>query len=223
MDKILKILLSIITLLCCYTITSVGLGWICKIGVSENYQNINQVSLNLSYSYIAGLIFYFFISYLPFLLTKQKLKTVINLKIDDLSSQIESYIQTFRSKELKEGIESINLESIKNVLSEKTLLDESCFSRIMALKMSNHDFITQTKSAVFDLIETILQYKQYMTLEQIVNLEKIRDSKFFHLLKVGTKNSLGFNYYNSIAFNDAFAEEFFIIIESVKKLKAHKK
>jgi hypothetical protein len=67
-----------------------------------------------------------------------------------------------------------------------------------------------------------LSYKEYLTLEQIIYLENIRDSKFFHLLKVNSNNSLGFNYYNSIAFNDAFAKELFAIIEVAKKLSRKK-
>lgn len=71
MNKLINFFLLLVTVICLYTIFSVGLEVIGKIGKSDNYENINNVALNLSYSYIAGLIFYFFISYLPHTQTKK--------------------------------------------------------------------------------------------------------------------------------------------------------
>ncbi len=55
----MRYFLWIITGVSLYIIFCVGLGWFWTIGESENYEKINQVLLNLSYSYIAGWFFIF--------------------------------------------------------------------------------------------------------------------------------------------------------------------
>lgn len=65
MNKIAKIFLWLITGISIYIFFCIGLGWFWTIGSSENHERINQVLLNLSYSYIAGLIFYILIEFIP--------------------------------------------------------------------------------------------------------------------------------------------------------------
>ncbi len=65
MNKFSIFILLAITGISLYILFCVGLGWFWTIGSSTNYERINQVLLNLSYSYIAGLIFYIFIEYIP--------------------------------------------------------------------------------------------------------------------------------------------------------------
>lgn len=220
MTKAIQIILYSITLLCLYIIFSVGLELLPKLGISKNSVNINQVSINLSYSYIAGLIFYFFISYLPYILNKQKLKATIDLKIDDITNQIFSYIQTFEKEEINIDMENINLNSMKLLLKNKDILESSYYSRIMAIRMNNLEFINSTKSSIFNLIDSIIIYKEYLDSEQILSLEKIKDSKFFHLLKINHNNQLGNTYYNSEVFKSEFINELngiFIQLKSLKK------
>ena len=61
--KIINLILCLLTLCAGYIILTVGLGWFWTIGSFENADRINQVLLNLSYSYIAGWIFYLLVLY----------------------------------------------------------------------------------------------------------------------------------------------------------------
>ena len=88
--------LTLLTILCLYIITYVGLGYGWAIGCSDNWQRINAVALNLSYSYIAGLIFYLFTSTLPYYFRKTKVAKIIKEKkgwyTDDCSHVQNVYI-----------------------------------------------------------------------------------------------------------------------------------
>jgi len=84
MEKVVKCVLLITTLISLYIIFCVGLGWFWTIGFSFDSDKINQILINLSYSYMAGFIFYILVSYLPYRLKTEKLKPVIKLKINDL-------------------------------------------------------------------------------------------------------------------------------------------
>lgn len=76
MNKFSTFILLAITGLSLYILFCVGLGWFWTIGSSTNYERINQVLLNLSYSYIAGLIFYILIEYIPKNIAAKKAFTI---------------------------------------------------------------------------------------------------------------------------------------------------
>lgn len=217
MEKIVNLTLYLITILCFYIILSVGLDLVWKIKFSNNATNINQVCLNLSYSYIAGLIFYFFISYLPFFLAKRKLKSVINFKILNLKKQIESYLQTFSSIEIERKIDSVNFNFISKITTNKSLKDNSYYSEIMGYKMNNYEFIDETKSRVFDLIDGILTYKQYLSSNQIVILEQVKDSDFFYTIKI-YNHPKGNILINLEKFKNQFNNDLWVIIQALQKI-----
>lgn len=216
MEKLIKLILIIISLICIYIILAVGLKIVPTIYESLNSENVNNVTLNLSYSYIAGLIFYFFVSLLPYLILKHKLKPAIDLKITDLKTQITSFIRSFNSiKDI--DLKDIELITIQNIIKKHSILDRSYYSPMTGTNMSNLDFLYSTKLNIFNLVDSILTYREYLTSNQILELEKIRDSKFFHLSKMAG-SPLQDIFYKSDEFNQAFSITFYEIIESVRKI-----
>lgn len=84
MNKFSIFILLAITGLSLYILFCVGLGWFWTIGSSTNYERINQVLLNLSYSYIAGLIFYILIEYIPKNIAAKKAFTIWENQLVDI-------------------------------------------------------------------------------------------------------------------------------------------
>ncbi len=216
MEKFIKLILIIISLICTYIILAVGLKIVPTIYESSNSENINNVSLNLSYSYIAGVIFYFFVTLFPYLILKNKLKPALDLKLIDLKIQITSFIRSFNSV-TDIDLKDIDLITIQNIIKKHSILDRSYYSPMTGTTMSNLDFLCSTKLNIFNLVESILTYREYLTSNQILELERIRDSKFFHLTKMA-----GFPlqdvFYKSDEFNQAFSNTFFEIIESARNI-----
>lgn len=82
--RYIEIAVSSLLLLCLYTIMSVGVDLFPLFGISwtkEFAVRFNNVLLNLSYSYVAALIFYIFINYLPELVQKRKFQPFIRRDI----------------------------------------------------------------------------------------------------------------------------------------------
>ena len=78
-------------------------------------------------------------------------------------------------------------------------------------------FLDSTKINIFNLIGNILTYREFLTSNQVLELEKIRDSKFFHLIKMAD-SPIGNNVYGTSEFKQVFAIHFYEIIESVRKI-----
>jgi len=218
MERITKYFLFIVTAICLYIICCVGLGWFWTIGSAINSERINNVSINLSYSFIAGLIFYIFVSYLPNKAKIKKLKPVIDLKIKDLYNQINACVQTFDDKENHDIIKLITKDELTKVIQKVDMYDNSFYANIVGYNMNNLKFLNSTKGNVFEIIESLTGYKEYMATEETLNLETIRDSTFFHLTKVYEETPVARIYYSSQQFRNELIKDLYEIIICVRKL-----
>lgn len=80
MKNIANIILILLTAISTYVIIYVGLGIGWPIGTSDNYERINKVLENLSYSYLAGCLFYLLTTEYSYWNRKQRLKPVMKSK-----------------------------------------------------------------------------------------------------------------------------------------------
>ncbi len=88
--------LWVITMIVGYVIAYVGLGWFYPLGSSENFERINSVALNLSYSYMAGFCFFILVEYLPKKVAQRKAFKVwendivnVYMKMSDMIAPLE--------------------------------------------------------------------------------------------------------------------------------------
>ena len=207
-----KILLWTITLSCIYVIGCVGLNVFPTVMDIQNAVQINNVLLNLSYSYFAGLIFYFLVSFYPFIKQKKKFTPIINGKKSDLFNQVEACIQTFESKEVKGVVNTISKEELISLISKSDMYANSYYAINVGYQMNNLQFLVNTKSNCFNIIDRMIVYKEYLTANDAYCLEKIRDSSFFHLTKVYESTPVAKIYYNSTQFKHELANELYEII-----------
>lgn len=219
MEKITKIFLIAITLISLYIVLCIGLDWFWKIGNSENADKINIVLINLSYSYIAGFIFYILVSYLPFRLKTEKLKPVVKLKIDNLYNQINACAQTFEANEIPDIIQSITKDQLKGLVNKKGMYNNSFYGDQVGYEMNNLKFLNLTKCNTFEIIDSLLDYKEYLKTRQVLNIEKIRDSDFFLLVKFYEDSPTAKEYYSSTQFKEEISKDLFEIIEIIRELK----
>ena len=176
---VIKVLLLVITLGCVYVIVCIGLKILPTIGQISNATQVNNVLLNLSYSYIAGLIFYLLVSYYPFYRQKRKFASIIAVKKDDLLKQIEACIQTFEEEDKKGLINNISKEELISLINKKDMYENSFYAKEVGYSMDNLLFLVKTRSNCFDIIDKLIVYKEYLRDVDIYDLEKIRDSAFF--------------------------------------------
>jgi len=209
----------ITTLISLYIIFCVGLDWFWTIGNSPNADKINLVLINLSYSYIAGFIFYILVSDLPYRLKIEKLKPVIKSKINDLYNQINACAQTFETEEINNIIEDLTLEELTMKINNNDMYNNSFYATMFGLQRNNFEFLNDTKENVFNIIDSLLRYKEYMKTEQVLTTEKIKDSDFFQLVKVYQDTPNTRSFYSNPQFKNALANDLYEVIKFVKKLK----
>ena len=175
--------------------------------------------INLSYSYIAGFIFFILISYLPYRLKVIKLKPAICLKVDDLYKQINACVQTFEVREIDNIIQSLTIHELKDLVSAKNMYENSFYGNIVGYNMNNLKFLNLTKDNVFGIINSLLEYKEYLKTDQVLSIEKIKDSDFFHLVKIYEDSPTAKRYYSSNQFKTALISDLYTIIEIIRDLK----
>ena len=209
--KKMKCSLIVSTILCLYVIGCVELDIFPRLGFCQKANEINSIGLNLSYSVIAGWIFYLMTTYFPYRSLKHKLSPIVNGRIKDLCKQIEACVHTF-SIENSDVINSITKERLLDLIQAKGIYSQSCLAEQVGYKMDNLQFLVETRRNCFDIIEKLVPYMEYLTDEQVVAIEKIRDSSYFHLTKNYENSPDTQKYYNSEDFKNELSKQLYDVI-----------
>ena len=169
--------LTVVTLICIYTIVYVGLGYGWPIGASENYERINTVMLNLSYSYMAGLIFYLFTSTLPHLVRSKKYEPIIREKEANIYGRLIECAKAAYSPSDDDIAYDKDMIVAKY---ESHRMSEPCFYQIYSL----NKLLQLQRSNITDAINGLLVYADYIQPDELEMLEQIKDSQFFSQISV---------------------------------------
>lgn len=190
----MNIILVVLTMLSVWVIVAVQLHWLPLVGhclSEETAQAVNTVLLTLSYSYIAALMFYLLTSVLPAKQRKKKLDPIIKGKVTKISRCIHDILLEF-SRDTKFGHDvhdTINTETIlrsKDWMAVVPMIqqyNQVSISYLRYMKVCDDNM----KSQISDLI---IKYHEEMTAEQLVELENLSASQFFHIVDfINTTNS----------------------------------
>lgn len=192
MNKILiYAILTVLTIVALGIILIVGLDIkSCMIfGQSDNADNINNVLLNLSYSYIAGCIFFFFVTFLPEFSRKKIVQYAIAYKVSNLYYKSESLLRYLNNTNTHPELSfsNWNRKDLDAFLSGKKLNNKL---------FDGNDIFDETvcaalniiKSEIVSLIDSIMNYSSFLTEKQIVLLTQISCSELFLLLNFRNGN-----------------------------------
>lgn len=211
MKKIIKITLWISGVISLYIILCVGLEWFWTIGSFENAEKINQVLINLSYSYFAGLFFFLLVTQLPYIYKKEKFKPVINEKIKNLNTQIFACVQTFETVEIAQNINITKVE-LAQIINKNGMYANSFYAISAGYQMNNFQFLVSTREQILGIIHSVKDYKEYINEEKIINIEKIKDSTFLHLISHYENSPVAQVNYSSNIFRTTLIDELYLVI-----------
>lgn len=169
-----------------WIIFALGLNILPLINCSFNESfilNINSVLLNLSYSYIAGCIFYFLSVVLPRYKEQKQINPAIKIKIKNIERYVFDILIEF-ARETNYSINISDIDSCSKALNSKRWTDNVPY--LKKLYNINEDYlwlINNKRIAISNEInEIIIGYKSYLTSEQLVTLEKIRNAEIFRFV-----------------------------------------
>lgn len=181
MNKIINISIIMLTALCVYAICNIGLGWFWTLGSANNYQKINQVLINLSYSYIAGLIFYLLTSYFPDVIKRNRIKEPIRNKIRNINIRFEDCAKCVFPITSWAKIKLTEAALIQQFSTLSSIHTATAYNNI-GLNTTVLTHLKSQKDSINNIIDSIIEYKYYLSGQQILILEKIKDSNYNAIL-----------------------------------------
>lgn len=182
MIYIFNILLIIMTIVCIYAIGYIGLDWFVPLGSADNPERINTVLINLSYSYIAGLIFYLLTTSLPRYVFAHKIRKPLQSKIKTMLGKIEDSAKCAFPMPTWNNI-CITEDILKNRFVSIPICQTECAYAITgtpSISIIEHQRIQ--RGEILQIAKDILEYKEYLTPKQLELIENIREAPYFPLL-----------------------------------------
>lgn len=197
MKQLVDYLLLCILVLCFWAILAIGLSIIPLIPMDISdpvAQNWNGVALNLSYSFIAGCIFYVFTVKLPNLITKNKISPVLQIKRRNIERIIRDLLFEFAKDSEYSAADGVRNDSI----CEKILKSKDWNEYIPSYMQYSGTqvpywvlFKVYGNSLQNEIRSYITAYSSYMSVEEICTLEQILDVSFWrNILTLSNLNPL---------------------------------
>ena len=153
--------------------------WICY---SAYAQIINEVIVNLSYSYLAAFVFYILTVWIPFKRMKYKVKIPLEKKINSIRSNYKACIDSVlpMSENPKDDVTREEVFMNFRAVSYKN----ACRFSFYGANESILDFICRNHQYIIHLSGELLEYKPWLSPDTIANLEEIRNSRLPGFIKM---------------------------------------
>lgn len=148
----------------------------------DRCDNLNQLFINLTYSFLAGYVFYLLTIYFPQIQEKKRIQPVIQQKVLEIRKAISDILLEFsRDTDIKKDF--LEIENAKIVLMSKNWTDKMpMFMRLFNAHISYIAFIGEVGNKIRkDIVDLIQSYQRYMTTEQVCLLEGLSNMQIFSL------------------------------------------
>lgn len=185
-----------------------------RIGVSEKANEINEVLVNLSYSYLAAVLFYWVTDRIPNCYKKNKIKMRLKSKFNRIKEDIRRSKEVITPFNLQQDKELSQIEFIEQFM-QKDLEDKCYFSKSTRII----EYLESLKKDIIFNIEYLLTYNGYLTLEQYTLLLEILDNPYL-IQRIIPKIDVDKEYQS--AWNDNQKEmglSLYALYEKVRKVK----
>lgn len=220
MKRTVQVIGWVLTFASIYAICNIELDWFWSIPVKYNPENINRVLLNLSYSYLAGYLFYLLVTEIPYWQRERKFRQIIVSKYKILEYQIESNIQAFGTNK-SNLVDNITLNELSYLVHNKEITDTAFQAKEVDYKMSILELLNFSRNTIIQTCHAVLNiYKDYLTASEITTIENILSSQYFNFIyepKPNCISQLTQLYYHES--KDEIANLLYAVIELVRKLK----
>lgn len=218
--RIVQVISLLLLAVSAYTICNIELDWFWGISVKYNPEHVNRILLNLSYSYLAGYLFYLLVTQIPYLQRSKKFRKIIVTKYEILKYQIESNIQAFGANKTN-VLNTITLNELTDLIQSKEITDVAHQAKEIDYKTSILILLNRSRNTIIQTCHDILNiYKDYLTESEVMTIEKIRTSQYFNFIYEPNPQNISQttrNYYYES--KDEMAKLLYGVIELVRKLK----
>lgn len=200
-DFLLNKIVLIGLFLAAWAILCIEIPFIPKISTSLSVttnEGLSKVFLALSYIYVAGVIIYWFTVKLPYLRNKRRLIPVIKTKISNIGNLLLNMTLEFRDNENPTitEVDAVMAVIKKDRWKSKCKMPEhvTCRNVTEAFFQDNNELKKKVDSLIND-------YKNYLTANQLILLEVLRDSRINQFFSISERSD------NRYEFSDYFYEQ----------------
>ena len=181
-----KVALFVLLLFCGWAILAIQLK-VTGLQIQMNWSqdkcdNLNQLFINLTYSFLAGYVFYLLTIYFPQRKEKKRIQPVIQQKVLDIRKAISDILLEF-SRDTDIKTDFLEIDNAKTVLMSKNWTDMMpMFQRLYQARISYLAYIGEVGNKIRkDIVDLIQSYQRYMTTEQVCLLEGLSNRQIFAL------------------------------------------
>lgn len=187
MQKAIKIGIWFLGIICLYAVIQIQLGIFWNIGISNNADKINSVLLNLSYSYIAGLIMYALTIELPTYIYRKKIRQIIKQNIENVGICLHNLLVGFPNKEGRDDFnpDISDIEYCESILTDIDWNAKNILPIYNNIPNKLFETFYYDYSNLQKLITSFLQvYKTDLTAEQLLLLEGLVNMRHMQIIEV---------------------------------------
>lgn len=179
-----QLILLCVFFVCVFTIAVIKQNF--YIGTSGYVEIINDMLINLSYSYIAAYLFYLMTSRLPVVMRKRKLMPVIQNRIEEIGRRSIYYVLLEFSRDSKFNADYKHIDGTENVLASKIWTDEMpTVHRQFGIRINYLNYVRHQCDDLKERVAVVLdRYKGEMTEEQVTALEEMTGLYIFRLVEL---------------------------------------
>lgn len=178
--RISDYLVCIIALVCLYAILQIKLGFAFWIGSCERAYEYNEIIINLSYSYLAGFIFFLLTVTLPHEKMRAKVKKALEGKVNLIATNYWACIESVVP--FPKGLtRNQTKEDVVMMFKEASSL-QLCRLSSVGVNVSVAEYIKAKHKENKELATELLEYKPWLSSETIAQIEKIRNANLMSVV-----------------------------------------
>jgi hypothetical protein len=164
-----------IALICLYAIFQIKFNFAFWMGYSEKADAWNEIITNLSYSYLAGFIFYLLTVTLPHKKMKGKVKVALDSKLNMIRSNYKACVESVYHPLKAMSLDITKDEAIAN-FKEVSFYQKCKMGYFQDKDISVVDYIRLKHQENVIRAAELLEYKPWLSSETAAQIEEIRNS-----------------------------------------------
>ena len=168
-------LVGLLALVCLYAIFQIKFEFAFWIGYSDKAEAWNEIIKNLSYSYLAGFIFYILTVTLPHMKMKGKVKIALESKINTIRTNYKACVESVYPP-LNAMPLSITKEEAVDNFKAVSFYQKCKMGYFQDKDISVVDYIHLKHNENVKRAAELLEYKLWLTSDSIAKIEEIRNS-----------------------------------------------
>ena len=178
--KLSNYLVGLLALVCLYAIFQIKFDfafWICS---SERACDYNEIIMNLSYSYLAGYLFFLLTVTLPHLKMRAKVKKALEGKVNQIATNYWACIESVVPFPM--GLtRNQTKEDVVMMFKEASSL-QLCRLSSVGVNVSVAEYIKTKQKENKKIATELLEYKSWLSSETIAQIEKIRNANLMSVV-----------------------------------------